>query len=260
VPSKKSKLSPFFSGRKMMRIRLILLLFITGNAWAYRFTADFANGFYWASLPITVTVEDENPTRKTRLETLSRDAVGEWESRTGLSLWSFQAGSNNIIRWSTNFAAETRMDPNSVLAVAIRYTNGPYFAKTEIVINGGHPYNQILTHLLTTITHELGHTMGLDHSEQMQAVMAPTLQDPYRGLHQDDVMGMNHAFSETEHRQLTRYVSPLAYEKTSSSQPLSCGIVSPVTAASAGNGFLSLALGMLIGLVRKIVKGFKSFF
>src|SRR5690606_20329255 len=128
---------------------------------------------------------------------LAQDAVGEWESRTGLSLWSFEEGTSNIIRWSNNFASETKMDPISVLAVAIRYTSGPYFARTEIVINGGHPLNQDLTHLLTTITHELGHTMGLDHSENPWAVMAPTLQSPYRGLHADDIQGMAHVHSES---------------------------------------------------------------
>lgn len=243
----------------MMWKKLLLLLIFSSPAWSFQLTRDFNNGFYWASLPISINVQEANPTRKATLEQLARDAMGEWEARTGLSLWSFNSGSSNIIRWSTNFAAETRMDPSSVLAVAIRYTNGPYFARTEIVINGAHPINSDVNHLLTTLTHELGHTMGLDHSENSAAVMAPTLQDPYRGLHSDDIQGMNHVHNETEHRQLIRYVSPLAYEKQESSSPLSCGTVGVVGSSSA-NGTVSLVLGLLIGFVRRIYKWVKSLF
>lgn len=242
----------------------IFALTISLPAFGYNLTSDFVNGFYWASLPISITVIESNVSRKNALESLSRSAIGEWESRTGFSLWDFDQsnGSNpassNIIRWSTNFAAETNMDPNSVLAVAIRYTSGPYIARTEIVINGSHFLNQNYSNLLTTVTHELGHTMGIDHSNVTSAVMAPTLQDPYRGLAQDDIQAMDEAHSTTEHRQLTGYISPLAYTKSEEKNPLSCGTIGPAGAASSSSAIASLGLGMLIGFVRKIIKWFKS--
>lgn len=247
-----------------MWIKSLLLLLLVTPAWGYNLTQDFVNGFYWATLPISITVVDSDPNRKSVIQSLAQRAVNEWESKTGLSLWDLtSSGTNNIIRWSTNFAAETRMDPTSVLAVAIRYTNGPYFARTEIVVNGNH---QLLNHngidennLQTTLTHELGHTMGLDHSNDMLAVMAPTLQQPYRGLNDDDIYGMSVAYQQTDQRQLTGYVSPLSYEEKTSANALSCGTVAPATATS-GNAFLSLGVGMLIGFVRKILSWFKSRF
>ncbi|HXH73799.1 MAG TPA: matrixin family metalloprotease [Bacteriovoracaceae bacterium] len=243
----------------MWKSGLFILLF-SFPTWAYKLTQDFTQGFYWASIPISITVVESDADRKSTIEKLAEDAIGEWEARTGLSLWNFDSGSKNIIRWSTNFAAETKMDPVTVLAVAIRHTLGPYFARTEIVINGGHPLNHDLTHLLTTLTHELGHTMGLDHSEHYEAVMAPTLQDPYRGLHSDDIKGINYTFKESTNRQLTKFISPLAYEKVeTSSQPLGCGTVGIVGNSGAGSGgMLSLGLGMLMGFVRKIYRWFKS--
>ena len=255
-----------------MFFRFCLLLMLSLPAHAYQFTKDFIDGFYWASLPISITVIDKNETRKNFLKELARESIEAWENRTGLSLWSLSdGGTNNIIRWSDNFAAETRMDPASVLAVAIRYTNGPYFAKTEVVINGNHPllysgiagnFNQNSVNypnLKTTLTHELGHTMGLDHSENWSAIMYATLQTHGASVTYDDDAGMRAAVSEMEHRQLIRYVSPLSYEK-SDSQALSCGTTGPLTQASSGNGMVSLATGMLIGFVRKIFKWFKSFF
>jgi hypothetical protein len=252
---------------KNMRKLGFLLCLISFEAWGYRLTQDFRNGFYWQNLPIKITVMDGNASRKTLLEELSSQAIGEWQSRTGLALWNFrESGSNavtsNIIRWSTKFAAETNMDPQTVLAVAIRYTEGPYFAKTEIVINGNHPEIKNNTaNLLTTLTHELGHTMGLDHSEDWSAVMAPTLQSPYYGLASDDISGMDDAYQKTVNRQVTGYISPLASEETeTSSSPLSCGTVSVGVPATGTNALASLSLGMLIGFVRKLLKLFKSWF
>jgi hypothetical protein len=245
--------------------RWILACLITTPAWGYKLTQDFTKGFYWATLPIGITVIESNPTRKATLERIARTAIGEWESDTGIALWDFtqttaSAAATNIIRWSTNFAAETNMDASSVLAVAIRYVNGPYFAKTEIVINGGHSLNQNDYFLRTTLTHELGHTMGLDHSDVSSAVMAPSLQLQYLGLQNDDVEGMKAAYEETDRRQVTGYISPLAYSKeTSSSAPLSCGTVGTAGSSAMNlNAGLSLASGLLITFLRKLVRWFKS--
>ena len=247
-------------------LKWLLVFSITLPAWGYNLTQDFVNGFYWANLPVSIVISEKDPGRKQLLTELADAAISEWQMETGLSLWNLTTGgTKNIIRWSTNFARETDMDPQSVLAVAIRYTNGPYFAKSEIIINGNHdsfntPFATInKMNIGTTLVHELGHTMGLDHSENMMAVMAPTLQYPYNGLHSDDVYGMGDAHAQTEERQRIRYVSPLAYsEHSEESQPLSCGTIGVQSAATGGHGFVSLGLGMLIGFVRKILQWFKS--
>jgi Matrixin len=249
-----------------MLMRWIIVFSISLPSWSYNLTQDFINGFYWASLPVKFVVVDTDPARKQLLSQLANAAVSEWENDTGYSLWDITTNSEtNIIRWSTNFADETKMDPTSVLAVAIRYTNGPYFAKSEIIINGSHaafnsPYPSINNiNLGTTLVHELGHTMGLDHSDNLLAVMAPTLQYPFNGLHPDDLDGMKEAFLQTEDRQVSRYVSPLAYSKVNQSgQPLSCGTTGPLHVS--GNGLFSLGLGMLIPFIRKLSQWFKSLF
>jgi hypothetical protein len=105
--------------------------------------------------------------------------------------------------------------------------------------------------------------MGLDHSDVEEAVMAPTLQAFYSGLHQDDVQGMQAAYTETEYRQLTRYVSPLAYNKeTQTNQPLSCGTIGVANQAGqvSYQGLFSLLTGLLIAFVRKALQWFKSLF
>lgn len=241
-----------------MWFKFLIGLTLTTPAFAWRFTQDFENGFYWQSLPVPVTVVDSNPTRKAKLEGFVKKAIREWEDLgTEKNLWEYTpAGAGNVVRWSDNFQQETNMDPGSVLAVAIRYTGGPYFARTEIIINGNHLLNHDDYHLLTTLTHELGHTMGLDHSDKFEAIMAPNLQTSFKGISFDDRDGMIAAHDETLHRQSIGFVSPLAYEEETTKNALSCGTVGAVAAPQ--NTFLSLGLGILIGFIRKIIMWFKS--
>lgn len=254
-----------------MMLKLIYFHFIfllTSKVWSYSFTQDFLNGFYWASLPVKFIIIEDEPQRKSMLSELTQSAVEQWEAETGLNLWDVTSSrSSNIIRWSKRFTEETKMDSSTVLAVAVRYTDGPYFAKSEIIINGNHPsFNSSSSSLNkmnigTTLVHELGHTMGLDHSDNMLAVMAPTLQIPYNGLHSDDIDGMKDAHSEIEFRQQTRFISPLAYkEKVESSGQLTCATTTSVSAQAGNGNMISLGLGMLMSFVRRLILKAKSLF
>jgi hypothetical protein len=230
---------------------IVFLLLFVQSVFAYNITNDFLNGFYWKDFPISISVDEDDQDLKTTIETIATEAIREWEDRTGLSLWDLKSGTRNSIRWSTNFSEETNMDSSTVLAVAIRYTTGPYFVRTEIIINGEHPLNLDQENLLTTITHELGHTMGLDHSNEILAVMAPNLQIPYNGLHEDDVEGIEYLVDQSQKRQLDGYVSPLSYEERKTSSPLGCGSVG-IVGSNSLSGILSFIFGVLVTLVRKL--------
>ncbi len=230
------------------------------NAMAYRLTTDFENGFYWSSFPVNFIVMDTDPNRLQLITALANNAVQEWEDAITEGLWniSSQQGSpvsnRNIIRWSTKFGKETGLAESSTLAVAVRYTKGPYVARAEIIINGNHPLNGIQEHLNTVLVHELGHILGLDHSENGDAVMAAQLQQRYQGLHWDDQNGMDYTVGETKRRQLIGFVSPLASSgETTEESPLSCGTVDMSGGSSGGGGgsnpIFSLGLGLLLALL-----------
>ncbi len=246
--------------KKFLAVSFALL--ISGQAQSFNLTEEFANGFYWASLPVTFTVMDTNASRVSLISALAQEAVAEWEDAIIESLWNVNSkvgapsSKNNIIRWTSNFAAETGLSEATTLAVAVRYYSGPYIARAEIIINGNHSINQQPELLRTVLIHELGHVMGLDHSQEGGAVMAAVLNIPYNGLHQDDVMGMEHTVSETKHRQAIGFVSPLAGSTRQSSEessPLSCASVD-MAGGSGGSGgginpIVSLGFGLLLALL-----------
>ncbi len=244
---------------------VFFLLYVT-SSWAWKWTEDFQKGFYWNSLPLNFVIVESDTTRRNQLLSAMQEAERTWENEVGRDVWNFSAvaagGSGNIIRWSQNFTAETGLSASSILAVTIRYASGPYMVRSEIIINGNHLINSYPTYLQTVLIHELAHTIGLDHSEYSDAVMAASLSLGYQGLHFDDREGINAVVDETLRRQAIGYVSPLSSSSNdkSSNTFMACGTVQNVKKQSHPSPLVSF-LGQIFlgGLITQLLRLLRLF-
>jgi hypothetical protein len=237
---------------KLVFSLLLSLLFWCRDAHSYSFTDDFQRGFYWSSLPIAISKFVVDSSDGPLLETLVREAESEWEAAVGHEVWSVSEGyqvgvptSGNFIRWSHDFGNETGYDPGQTLAITTRRRVGTYIISTEIILNGNLPYlkSNWEDSLKKTILHEMGHSIGLGHSE-VAAIMSGSIND-LTALQQDDVDGFSALVVETLNRQITGYISPEAEEEGEETGALSCGSVD-IQGPPSGNGPFSLVFGLLL--------------
>lgn len=203
---------------------------------------------------------DANPQNLSQLEGLVNQAVFQWEGAVGREIWRLSSSTNstsgNIIRWSNDFANETGFNPQTTLAVTTRYRVGTFFERFEIIINGQNAALRFNSGnlLFQTILHEMGHVIGLDHSEFSDAVMFASVQG-VNSLSGDDVDGANAVVDENLNRQATGFVSELARgeERSGAKAPLACGTVAFIDGAGGGgngpsSGLISLVFGLLLAL------------
>lgn len=222
-------------------LSLMAILF-SSKVHAYAFTSDYNKGFYWKSFPITMKRFVTDSSDASNLQTLTDQAVQEWESAIGQNVWALEnvvqssSYSGNYIRWSSNFGSETGYDPNSTLAVTIRYNKGTFFEQVVIILNGNLSYlkQNSGNALKTTLLHEIGHTVGLDHTTVSGAIMYPTLGSTST-LQTDDIQGMSALISDTQHKQQTGYVSQYAASSDSKSVA-ACGTVEDISKNGSGPG------------------------
>ncbi len=253
-----------------LALPLALLVALSFRADAYVFTDDFKAGHYWQSFPLGISRFVADNSEGTLLEEVTRSAEEQWESAIGKNIWDLtpvivsMSYSGNYIRWSNNFAADTGYDPTRTLAVTIRYASGTYLQKVVIILNGGMPQlRQDWAGLLhKTVLHEMGHVIGLDHSNET-SIMAAYISS-LSTLQQDDIAGGNAVINETLYRQSIGYVAPsTASNKESNGSMLSsCGTIDTGSGPKGGGpaGFaLSLGLGVSLTFFIRRLKRFGIF-
>jgi hypothetical protein len=235
-------------------------------------------GYFWQNYPIKFTIKSETWDELNRLEYITKIAIEDWTREVDVlaHVWEYQqtlpgeqASINNIFRWSDDFEEETGFNAETTLAVTIRYSEVPLINRVEIILNRGHVFLNNDEFLKIVMMHELGHTVGLDHSQVYDAVMYRSLkfENPTEQLiHSDDRDGINAVLQLSMDRQTEGYkiVSPLQND-SSEADGMSCATISldgdgpnwpqgPPRASS----FLSLFLGFLLAFFGKAFYGYRT--
>lgn len=161
-------------------LAFILGLFLQHHSLAYQFTEDIQKGIFWRTFPISIKLQiSPSDSRFQVTEQALVDAMNEWHKHSDIQIWDLKesnnSSTNNVIRWSNNFNQETGYSANSTMAITVRYSTPPLLQRTEIIINGQYPGLDNLDDLTMILVHELGHTIGLDHSSDYGSVMYKSL-------------------------------------------------------------------------------------
>jgi hypothetical protein len=244
----------------------ILSLFLQQHSLAYQFTNDLERGTFWRTFPIPLKIQvAASDSRKDVTESALVEAIEEWQRHSEIQLWDYKgsdasANTTNVIRWSDNFQKETGYSAHSTMAITIRYSTPPLLIRTEIIINGQYAGLTDQDDLKKILIHELGHTIGLDHSNDQGSMMYATLSLGGYGpkvLSEDDIDGL----SSVMNYHLLKQSQPIQLEqqRTGVSNPIdgiaNCGqnnqdisSFSPAETEQQKNNLVVWLISLLVGL------------
>jgi hypothetical protein len=247
---------------------LVLLSIFTGiNLSAYRLNNVAQHDHRWQQFPVAMKLNpDKSGLSDSEVERVIEKAMNTWNSGAGKTILTVETDKSiqasevldsddiNAIGFSNNFAVDTNggFDPDVVVAIGGQYgqdgrmMDGFVLFNSQMVGWNTDKENSSSFHLYTddletVVLHELGHVLGLGHSELNDAVMSTQrLTNIRRELTQDDIDGAIY---------LTSLSGGGAYSKNSY-RTAGCGHISQ---SKPGNGNLIMLLIMLIPVVGLLI-------
>lgn len=126
-------------------------------------------------LPVQMILHESFP--KEHIQTL-KNAMDVWNKSSGKKLLVLKDGVTknkqdrdglNVIYWETNWDKEENYE-----GLTINYFLMTPITESDVIINSRYVTKEHID-FETLLIHELGHVLGLDHSEDNDSVMLPTL-------------------------------------------------------------------------------------
>lgn len=185
----------------MIKVFLLLSLF-SHSLWAYQSSLnELSKPLRWGnnSSSISNSIPGEGLTTY-QVESALNFSINQWNSVNAFQLSSVSSASNNELIFDENFSYGS-----GILAVTeVSYGVSGIINSAKILLNDrdfdftANPAITSKIYLPTVLTHELGHYMGLSHSEVLDATMFYSFFAGQETISADDIAGLRGKYKKSQ--------------------------------------------------------------
>ncbi len=191
---------------------MLTALMIAGTTHAYMLKYNSSGSeMRWpqGAIPFRINTDGDHGLSPERIESVAELAAAQYEGVSGAELnFDYRGRTQNAARALDNvnaifFDEDWQEDPDLLMITDVYSEADGTIVEFDIAINATHHWwstdgDEESNDLLNTLTHELGHAVGLDHSTDEEASMFGTTDEGElikRDLHNDDRQALRYLYS-----------------------------------------------------------------
>lgn len=187
-----------------------IFLFSLSPVWAHQsILTDNGEQVRWTKtqVPLVLKLDNSNQESQTSLKNVIENSINEWNRYSHIKV---VPDTSDVSGNSLSFVKKFPYGRGVLGVTEVKHSASGVIDSAKIFINDDYSFSTITgtyrNFLGDVVTHELGHMLGLGHSEVMDSTMFYTSFQGHHSLAKDDIAGVRGKYENTKFGKITGFI------------------------------------------------------